>query len=122
MTAAMIGRDGFKIICTAMNNMYGFGSYRNAIWMKYQRDYMSSEEYQLGYHKLIMPLVKKMPTNKTIRVILERIAKRRTINLRKELRGKKLPLYYKPLKYTIRPLFFAVGWLVKKKILSKTDL
>jgi len=114
--------DGGKIICTAMNNMYGFGSYRNAIWMKYQRDYMSSEEYQLGYHKLVMPLVKKMPTNKTIRVILERIAKRRTINLRKEMRGEKLPLYYKSMKYTVRPLFFAVGWLVKKKILSKTEV
>ena len=114
--------DGGKIICTAMNNMYGFGSYRNAIWMKYQKDYMSSEEYQLGYHKLIMPLVKKMPTNKTIRVILERIAKRRTINLRKEMRGEKLPLYYKSMKYTVRPLFFAVGWLVKKKILSKTEV
>ena len=113
---------GNKIICTAMNNMYGFGSYRNAIWMKYQRDYMSSEEYQLGYHKLVMPLVKKMPTNKTIRVILERIAKRRTINLRKEMRGEKLPLYYKSMKYTVRPLFFAVGWLVKKKILSKTEV
>ncbi len=116
------GDDGGKIICTAMNNMYGFGSYRNAIWMKYQRDYMSSEEYQLGYHKLVMPLVKKMPTNKTIRVILERIAKRRTINLRKEMRGEKLPLYYKSMKYTVRPLFFAVGWLVKKKILSKTEV
>ena len=116
------GGEGGKIVCTAMNQMYGFGSYRNAIWMKYQKDYMSSEEYQLGYHKLIMPLVKKMPTNKTIRVILERIAKRRTINLRKEMRGEKLPLYYKSMKYTVRPLFFAVGWLVKKKILSKTEV
>jgi hypothetical protein len=112
--------DG-KIICTAMNNMYGFGSYRNAIWMKYQKDYMSSEEYQLGYHKLIMPLVKKMPTNKTIRVILERIAKQRTIYLRKEMRGEK-QIAVMISKFTIRPLFFAVGWLVKKKILSKKEV
>ena len=105
-----------------MNNMYGFGSYRNAIWMKYQKYYMPSEEYQLGYHKLIMPLVKKMPTNKTIRVILERLAKQRTIFLRKEMRGQKLPSWYKILKYTIRPLYFVVGWLVKKKILSKTEV
>ena len=34
----------------------------------------------------------------------------------------KLPLYYKSMKYTVRPLFFAVGWLVKKKILSKTEV
>jgi len=111
-----------KIICTAMNNMYGFGSYRNALWMKYQKSHMAAEEYELGYHKLVMPLVKKMPTNKTIRTILERIARRRTINMRKELRGQKLPLYYRSMKYTVRPLFFAVGWLVKKKILSKVKV
>jgi hypothetical protein len=115
------GGSSDKIICTAMNNMYGFGSYRNAIWMKYQKDYMSSEEYQLGYHKLIMPLVKKMPTNKTIRVILERIAKQRTIYLRKEMRGEK-QIAVMISKFTIRPLFFAVGWLVKKKILSKKEV
>jgi len=111
-----------KIICTAMNQMYGFGSYRNALWMKYQKSHMAAEEYELGYHKLVMPLVKKMPTNKVIRTALERIAKRRTINIRKELRGQKLPLYYRSMKYTVRPLFFAVGWLVKKKILSKVKI
>jgi hypothetical protein len=83
---------------------------------------MAAEEYELGYHKLVMPLVKKMPTNKVIRTALERIAKRRTINIRKELRGQKLPLYYRSMKYTVRPLFFAVGWLVKKKILSKVKV
>ena len=111
-----------KIICTAMNQMYGFGSFRNSIWMKYQKSHMRQEEYQLGYHKLFGPLVKRMPTNNIIRVILERTAKRRTINLRKEMRGQKLPLYFYCMKYTIRPLFFAVGWLVKKKILSKSEI
>jgi len=115
-------KDSGKIICTAMNQMYGFGSYRNALWMKYQKSHMAAEEYELGYHKLVMPLVKKMPTNKTIRTALERVAKRRTINIRKELRGQKLPLYYRSMKYTVRPLFFAVGWLVKKKILSKVKV
>jgi len=83
---------------------------------------MSREEYELGYHKLMMPLVKKMPTNRTIRVVLERLAKRRTIYLRKEMRGEKLPLYYKLGKHIVRPLLFTVGWLVKKKILTKTDI
>ena len=111
-----------KIICTAMNKMYGFGSYRNALWMKYQSSHMAAEEYELGYHKLVMPLVKKMPTNNTIRTVLERLAKRRTINIRKELRGQKLPLYYRSMKYTVRPLLFAVGWLVKKNLLSRTQI
>ena len=116
------GADGGKIICTAMNNMYGFGGFRNALWMKYQKNHMSREEFELGYHKLIMPLVKKMPTNKYIRKFLETAAKQRTVCLRKEMRGQKLPLWYKVSRYTVRPVFFAVGWLVKKKILSKTEV
>ena len=111
-----------KIICTAMNNMYGFGSYRNALWMKYQKSHMVAEEYELGYHKLFMPLVNKMPTNKYIKVFLERVAKNRTVNLRKEMRGQKTGIEYKLFKYAVRPLFFVVGWLVKKKILSKTEV
>jgi len=35
------------------------------------------------------------------------------------MRGQKLPLHYKISKAAIRPMVFAVGWLVKKKILSK---
>jgi len=102
--------------------MYGFGGFRNALWMKYQKNHMSREEFELGYHKLIMPLVKKMPTNKYIRKFLETAAKQRTVCLRKEMRGQKLPLWYKVSRYTVRPVFFAVGWLVKKKILSKTEI
>jgi len=30
------GDGGGKIICTAMNQTYGFGGFRNALWMKYQ--------------------------------------------------------------------------------------
>ena len=84
--------------------------------------YMSREEYQLGYHKLIMPLVKRMPKNKTIRVLLGNIAKYRTINLRKEMRRQKTNLYYNISKPIGRSIFFAIGWLIKKKILSKTDI
>jgi hypothetical protein len=64
-----------------MNNMYGFGGFRNALWMKYQKNHMSRVEFELGYHKLIMPLVKKMPTNKTYQSYSrETAAKSRTIN------------------------------------------
>ena len=116
------GGDGGKIICTAMNQMYGFGGFRNAVWLRYQKSNMMREEYELGYHKLFMPLVKKMPSNNYIRLFLERVAKNRTINLRKEMRGQKTDIEYRVFKYAIRPIFFAVGWLVKKKILSKTDI
>ena len=42
--------EGSKIVCTMMNQSYGFGSFRNAIWLKYSKDNLS-EEYQKGYHK-----------------------------------------------------------------------
>ena len=47
-------RDSGKIVCTMMNESYGFGSFRNKIWMKFHKDI--SPEYQKGYHKLFLPL------------------------------------------------------------------
>ena len=114
-----------KIICTAMNSMYGFGGFRNAIWMKYQASHpsMKKEEYELGYHKLIMPLVKRMKTRKFIRTIVEFNARQRTFNLRREMRGQKTTLYYRIVeKKIILPAFFAIGWLVKKNILKKAKI
>ena len=115
--------DPNKIVCTAMNSMYGFGGFRNAIWMKYARERIKDEEYELGYHKLIMPLVRRMETNKFIRTIVEFNARQRTFNLRREMRGQKTTLYYRIVeKKIIFPAFFAVGWLVKKNILKKAKI
>jgi len=84
-------RDSGKIVCTMMNESYGFGSFRNKIWMKFHKDI--SPEYQKGYHKLFLPLVKyakqKGITNKFIKNILEHIAVHSTIDMRQSLRGKK---------------------------------
>ena len=63
-----------------------------------------------------------MPTNKYIRMFLESITRARTINLRKELRGQKLPLYYKITKSVGRPIVFTVGWLINKNIISKSEI
>ena len=84
-------RDSGKIVCTMMNESYGFGSFRNKIWMKFHRNI--SPEYQKGYHKLFLPLVKyakqKGITNKFIKNILEHIAVHSTIDMRQSLRGKR---------------------------------
>ena len=81
--------DG-KIVCTMMNESYGFGSFRNKIWMKFHGNI--SPEYQKGYHKLFLPLVnyakQKGITNKIIKNILEHIAVHSTIDMRQSLRGK----------------------------------
>ena len=76
-----------KIVCTMMNESYGFGSFRNKIWMKFHKDL--SPEYQRGYHKLFLPLVKIAKTNKIIKNILEHIAVHSTIDMRQSMRGKK---------------------------------
>ena len=84
------GSDSGKIVCTMMNESYGFGLFRNKIWMKFHGNI--SPEYQKGYHKLFLPLVsyakQKGITNKIIKNILEHIAVHSTIDMRQALRGK----------------------------------
>ena len=75
-----------KIVCTMMNESYGFGNFRNKIWLRQSKDL--APEYQKGYHILFLPLVKKAESNKIIRKILEHIAVHRTIDIRQESRGK----------------------------------
>ena len=81
------GSAGGKIVCTMMNQSYGFGSFRNKIWMKFHKDL--SPEYQKGYHRLFLPLVRIAKTNKIIKNILEHIAVHSTIDMRQSMRGKK---------------------------------
>ena len=76
-----------KIVCTMMNESYGFGSFRNKIWMKFHKNL--SPEYQRGYHRLFLPLVKIAKTNKIIKNILEHIAVHSTIDMRQSMKGKK---------------------------------
>jgi len=66
------GRSGGKIVCTMMNESYGFGSFRNKIWLRHSKNL--APEYQIGYHRIFLPLVKKAKTNKILKKILEHIA------------------------------------------------
>ena len=97
---------GGKIVCTMMNQSYGFGSFRNKIWMKFHKDL--SPEYQRGYHRLFLPLVRIAKTNKIIKNILEHIAIHSTIDMRQTLRGKKHTLgrLYRKIRL---PLCYWVG-------------
>jgi len=80
------GGGGGKIVCTMMNESYGFGSFRNKIWLRHSKNL--APEYQRGYHRLFLPLVKKAKTNKILKKILEHIAIHRTIDIRQEERNK----------------------------------
>jgi hypothetical protein len=100
------GGGGGKIVCTMMNESYGFGSFRNKIWMKFHKDL--SPEYQKGYHKLFLPLVKIAKTNKVIKKILEHIAVHSTIDMRQATRGKK-HLLGRVYRKIILPICYIVG-------------
>ena len=98
--------SGGKIVCTMMNETYGFGSFRNKIWLKHSKGL--APEYQKGYHKLFLPLVKIAKTNKVVRKILEHIAVHRTIDIRQESRGK-VHLLGRVYRKILEPLCYFVG-------------
>ena len=97
---------GGKIVCTMMNESYGFGSFRNKIWMKFHKDL--SPEYQKGYHKLFLPLVRIAKTNKVVKKVLEHIAVHSTIDMRQATRGK-THLLGRVYRKILLPLCYWVG-------------
>ena len=105
------GGGGGKIVCTMMNKTYGFGSFRNKIWLRQSKDL--APEYQKGYHILFLPLVKIAETNKIVRKILEHIAVHRTIDIRQESRGKThmLGRIYRKI---LEPICYWVGKYAKR--------
>jgi hypothetical protein len=109
------GRSGGKIVCTMMNESYGFGNFRNKIWLKHSRDL--PKEYEIGYHTIFLPLVnfakKEGKVNKLVKKILEHIAKHRTIDLKQEMRGKTHTLgrVYRKI---LEPICLMVGKIKKE--------
>ena len=98
---------GGKIVCTMMNESYGFGSFRNKIWIKYAKDNLSPE-HQKGYHKIFLQLVKLSKKNIILKKILEHIAVHRTIDIRQESRGK-VHLLGRIYRKILEPICYWVG-------------
>ena len=103
-------KEDSKIICTAMNASYGFGSYRQAIWLNYSNKHLT-KAHELGYHTLFLPLVHLAYTknNKFIRKILEHGTRRRTADLRAELKGTKRNTLGRIYRSIFEPLCYGVG-------------
>jgi hypothetical protein len=101
---------GGKIVCTMMNESYGFGSFRNKIWLRHSKDL--APEYQKGYHKIFLPLVKLSKTNKVLKIMLEHIAVHRTIDIRQESRGK-VHLLGRVYRKILEPICYLVGKYAK---------
>ena len=124
--AAKNGADGDggtsqdkKIVCTAMNESYGFGGFRNLVWLAYSRKNLT-KEHEVGYHTIFLPLVdiayKK--NNKLVRVTLEHIARHRTADLRAEMNHGKRDKLGRFYRFFLEPLCYVVG-KVKMKIEGK---
>jgi hypothetical protein len=110
------GGGGGKIVCTAMNHAYGFGSFRNKIWLAYAAKNLT-KAHEVGYHALFLPLVAvgynqgdKMH-NRIVRRVLENIARHRSADLRAEMRGTKRDPVGRAYRLILEPLCFAVGKL-----------
>jgi len=102
---------GGKIVCTMMNESYGFGNFRNKIWLRQSKDL--APEYQKGYHILFLPLVKMAKTNNIIKKVLEHIAVHRTIDIRQESRGK-THILGRLYRKVLEPICYWVGKYAKR--------
>ena len=102
---------GGKVVCTMMNASYGFGSFRNAIWLRYAKQNLT-KQHEIGYHKIFLPLVKfarqKGFINKIVKNILEHIAIHRTIDIRKEEKNK-IHLLGRVYRKILEPICYWVG-------------
>ena len=100
-----------KIVCTMMNDSYGFGSFRNAIWLRYAKRNLT-KQHEIGYHRIFLPLVKfakqKGFINKIVKNILEHIAIHRTIDIRKEEKNK-IHLLGRVYRKILEPICYWVG-------------
>ena len=107
---------GGKIVCTAMNEAYGFGSFRQKIWLAQSRGL--PEEYQIGYHALFLPLVNyayktNKPGHRAVRATLEHIARHRTADIWMQKRGRRDKIGAVE-RAVLEPLCYVTGWVIKK--------
>ena len=99
-----------KIVCTMMNESYGFGSFRNKIWLAHSSTL--SKEYEVGYHTLFLPLVRyakqKGFTNTVVKNVLEHIARHRTLDIRKQ-KYNKVNVLGRVYRTILEPLCYITG-------------
>lgn len=114
------GGGGGKIICTAMNDLYGLPYRENKIWTKYAKTHLTPE-HQIGYHKVFLPLVDygfKQGDglgNRLVRAVLIWIGKNRTADIINELEGKPRNPVHRFLRAVAEPTLAAIGKWSKRK-------
>ena len=103
-----------KIVCTKMNETYGFGSFRNAIWIEHSAAHMTAC-HEKGYHLLAAPLIAFAysdgdPARRLVRYLLERAARERTADIYACMRGKKRRFAGVLCRTVLEPLCWSVGY------------
>jgi len=84
--------SGKSIVCSAMNRTYGFGSFRNKLWIEQSKNL--DPAYERGYHAIFLPLIafayagKSFP-RRAVKTFLEHAARRRTADIWKQKRGRR---------------------------------
>lgn len=107
--------SGGKIVCTAMNEAYGFGSFRQAVWLQHSATMPNAKTIEKGYHTLFLPVVAYAfngtpnALRNAVRRIAEHIARHRTADLWKEMRGKKRDPLGRIYRAVIEPICYLVG-------------
>lgn len=104
--------SGGKIVCTMMNEEYGFGSFRNKIWLAHSATMPNAKVYEKGYHTMFLPLIafakRKGTINRAVKNTLEHIARHRTADIWKQKHGKRdaLGAVYR---FILEPICYVVG-------------
>jgi hypothetical protein len=112
------GGGGGKVVCTAMNAEYGFGSFRNAIWLNYAKENLTPY-HEKGYHKIFGPWVARMYLDTWWSPYLakwgEGVARRRSADIWAVMKGKKKRSWLARTERAImEPLAYIVGrWFSK---------
>ena len=107
--------SGGKIVCTAMNEAYGFGSFRQAVWLQHSATMPNAKTIEKGYHTLFLPVVAYAfngtpnALRSAVRRVAEHIARHRTADLWKEMRGKKRDPLGRIYRAIIEPICYLVG-------------
>ncbi len=103
---------GGKVVCTAMNERYGFGQFRNKLWLAYAARHLSSY-HERGYHRWALPLVRfaysgDSPVRTWTRKAIEHMARERTADIWAELRSHRR----RPLGRLYRAILEPMSWLI----------
>jgi hypothetical protein len=93
-----------------MNEAYGFGSFRNKIWLTHSAKHLT-KAHQVGYHALFLPLINLgyKKDYKFVRDCLENIARHRTVDIYYQNKGSKRDLLGRIYRFVLEPLCYVVG-------------